>query len=128
MLPQKRWDWRRASEVWDYGSAMPRACASLTSNAQAPCGEGGDGRGLPLVFGSMSGSRAIWCGVGLRGEAARRLGLRGEAARRLGLRGGPARASGTPAPVPVLRVVSSLPLCARHVESHTFASALLAPG
>ena len=36
-------------------------------------GGGGLGRGLPLAFGSMSGSRAVRRGVGLRGEAARLL-------------------------------------------------------
>ena len=39
-------------------------------------GGGGEGRGLPLAFGSMSGSRAVRRGVGLRGEAARQVGLR----------------------------------------------------
>ena len=58
-------------------------------------GRGGEeGRGLPLASGSMSGSRAVRCGVGLRGEAARRAGLRDEAARRVELRGGAARRVG----------------------------------
>ena len=49
---------------------------------------------MPLVFGSMSGSRAVRCGVPLRGEAARRVGLRDGAARRVRLRGGVARRVG----------------------------------
>ena len=66
---------RPASELADCGRPHASRGAALLDRG-GPLRGGGEGRGLPLVFGSMSGSRAVRCGVGLRGEAARRVGLR----------------------------------------------------
>ena len=60
-------------------------CGSVRTGRPLAGEGGGEGRGLPLVFGSISGSRAVRCGVRLRGKAARRVGLRGKAARQVGL-------------------------------------------
>ena len=70
---------RPASELADCGRPHASRGAALLERGGPLRGGGGEGRGLPLVFGSMSGSRAVRCGVGLRGEAARRVGLRGGA-------------------------------------------------
>jgi hypothetical protein len=94
------WRGERAGQVCYLrrGATGPAGVRNWPTMWQAPClarcgpvrtgrplaGEGGEeGRGLPLAFGSISGSRAVRCGVGLRGEAARRVGLRGVAARQV---------------------------------------------
>ena len=73
------WTGRRQNWLTVWQAPCLARGAALLERGGPLRGGGGEGRGLPLVFGSMSGTRAVRCGVGLRGEAARRVGLRGGA-------------------------------------------------